>query len=110
MNKVVLKNNKKRLVSKSDYRRRRLRLIPIIGIMLFIMMGMNFAPTAKTTYVVREEYHVKNGDTLWNIASSFADEKDDLRMIVDSIVEENQLKNSADIHPGDVLQIVTRSR
>ena len=53
MNKVVL-NNKKRLVSKSAYRRRRLRLIPIIGIMLFIMMGMNFAPTAKTTYVVRE--------------------------------------------------------
>ncbi|CAC9924815.1 LysM domain protein [Aedoeadaptatus nemausensis] len=108
MNKVQIKNNNQRLVSKSEYRRRRLRLIPIIGILLLIMMGMNFAPSAKTTYFVREDYHVQSGDTLWNIAASYAGEKDDLRMIVDSIMEENQLKDSADIHPGDVLQIVIK--
>lgn len=108
MNRVQLQNNPKHLVSKSEYRRRRLRLIPIIGFLILIMMGMNFAPSAKTTYFVREDYHVQSGDTLWNIAAAYADEKDDIRIIVDSIMEENQLKDSADIHPGDVLQIVIK--
>lgn len=108
MNKLQLQNNNQRLVSKSEYRRRRLRLIPIMALILLMTLGMNFAPSAKATYFVCEDYHVQSGDTLWNIAASYADDKDDLRMIVDSIVEENQLKDSADIHPGDVLQIVIK--
>lgn len=61
MNKVQIKNNNQRLVSKSEYRRRRLRLIPIIGILLLIMMGMNFAPSAKTTYFVRDKAAIHFG-------------------------------------------------
>lgn len=45
------------------------------------------------------------GDTVWNIAATAADGRNDVRDVVDGIIKVNNLSNNDDIYPGQVLKI-----
>ncbi len=47
---------------------------------------------------------VEAGDTMWALAKSL-DADADPRVVVDAIVELNELRSAADIHPGNVLVV-----
>ncbi len=49
-----------------------------------------------------EEYRVKPGDTLWDIARGYIDNSKDIRRYIYNIMANNNMKNS-DIVPGQVI-------
>ena len=59
-------------------------------------------------YHTDEQYisvKVHSGDTVWQLASAVASDKQDVRDVVDEIMDINHLKHSDDIYPGQVLQV-----
>ena len=90
-------------------KRKRLRLLPIILLLLLSIMGTT-VPKSMGTYQVQEEYCVKSGDTLWSIASSYADEGDDLRLMIHRMVEANDLKDNCTLKPGETIYVVLEER
>ncbi|WP_108832124.1 LysM peptidoglycan-binding domain-containing protein [Aedoeadaptatus coli] len=89
--------------------RKRLRLLPIILLLLMSIMGTT-VPKSVGSYQVREAYCVKPGDTLWSIASSYADESDDLRLMIHRMVEANDLKDNCTLRPGETIYVVLEER
>ena len=74
----------------------------IAGAMLFgslIMCGYRPAPET-----IEYRYTVNEGDTIWDVASYIATEKEDVRDIVRTIVHDNNVKNAV-ITPGQELII-----
>lgn len=55
--------------------------------------------------VIKEQYTVKHGDTVWSIAGKYASDEEDIRDICRRILEENRLGKDADITPGQQLVI-----
>lgn len=100
---------KKRPVRRAIKNRKRLRLLPIIFLLLISIMGTT-VPKSMGTYQVREAYYVKPGDTLWSIASSYADESDDLRLMIHRMVEANDLTDNYALKPGDKIYVVLDER
>ena len=52
---------------------------------------------------------VNNGDTLWNIASRFTGEKEDVREVMYRISRANDL-NAKYVYPGQVLKVPLHPR
>ncbi len=52
-----------------------------------------------------QEIVVHSGDTMWDIASRFSDEKEDVRDVIQRIVEHNKLASSTDIRAGQRITI-----
>lgn len=100
---------KKRPSARAIKNRKRLRLLPIIFLLLMSIMGTT-VPKSMGTYQVREVYYVKPGDTLWSIASSYADEGDDLRLMIDRMVEANELTDNYTLNPGETIYVVLEER
>ena len=46
---------------------------------------------------------IKSGDTLWNICSEIATDKEDLRKLVWQSMRDNHIKDPADLQPGRVV-------
>ena len=100
---------KKRRARRAIKNRKRLRLLPIIFLLLISIMGTT-VPKSMGTYQVREAYYVKPGDTLWSIASSYANEGDDLRLMIHRMVEANGLKDNCTLKPGEKIYVVLEER
>lgn len=100
---------KKHPSARAIKKRKRLRLLPIIFLLLLSIMGTTI-PKSMGTYQVREAYYVKPGDTLWSIASSYADEGDDLRLMIDRMVEANELTDNYTLKPGETIYVVLEER
>ena len=74
-------------------------------------MGTTLPYSNKTkSYQVRESYVVKSGDTLWSIASAYADKEDDLRLMIDRMVDANNLGENCALKPGDTIFVVVDER
>lgn len=67
--------------------------------LLLVSAGAAESPPAPT-----QNYIVQNGDTLWSIARSVADEGEDLRPLVGTISDLNHLGGDG-IVPGQALRI-----
>lgn len=46
---------------------------------------------------------IKSGDTLWNICSEIATDKEDLRKLVWQAMQDNNIKDPAELQPGRVV-------
>ena len=46
---------------------------------------------------------IKSGDTLWNICSEIATDKEDLRKLVWQAMRDNNIKDPAELQPGRVV-------
>lgn len=69
-------------------------------------LAISFAFTNNTTY---DTVYVKPGDTVWQIASKYTTDKDDVREVVFEIRKINKLDNNASVYPGQVLKVPVRS-
>lgn len=75
-------------------------LVSVVTVFLLIggAAGAETPPALTNTYVVRQ------GDTLWAIASLHADAGADIRALVEVIKRDSDIATS-EIHPGQVLHI-----
>ncbi len=64
----------------------------------------------KPSHVVTYSYRIREGDTLWHVASTVALPEDDLQRLVFRIMEDNKIKNPGAIQPGAVIQINVERR
>lgn len=76
-------------------------LIAFIAIVLGAGMYVQ-APPPMMSYVVT----ANKGDTLWNICSKIATEKEDVREIVYRAKQENNIKDLGELQPGQ--EIIVR--
>ena len=65
--------------------------------------GLLFSAHAEEN-VVYKEIVVKKGDTLWAIASEFAEPSIDIRMLINDICKLNDIKPGS-IYPGQVISV-----
>ena len=77
-------------------------LIFLFGIVLSLV-AFNLSSSADTP-VHWEQVVVQEGDTLWHLAGNSADEGQDVRCVIDTIMSYNHL-STPDIHPGETLFI-----
>ncbi|MGM0395553.1 MAG: cell division suppressor protein YneA [Bacillota bacterium] len=78
-------------------------VVTIIVLVMFSVMSMTGA-YSMTSVENFEEYWIKQGDTLWDIASRFAPEGYDTRKFIYDIKEHNEMDTSM-IFQGDKLLI-----
>jgi nucleoid-associated protein YgaU len=84
------------------------------GVMIFfLVLAVSVAPSfSSNAYLAGSTYettHVKSGDTLWDIASRYSTEKDDIRQLTYAIREINKLNENAQIYPGQTVKIPVRN-
>ena len=53
----------------------------------------------------KDAYIVKAGDTVWSIAGEYAGDEEDIRDVVEQIMEDNHINKDAGITPGQTLTI-----
>lgn len=95
-------NKKYRVVSKVRFSLFIIILLSlIIGAASFIARPTIVVGSTEPTY---EMVTVNDGDTLWSIASEFADEHTNLRMFIYEISELNDI-DGAEISPGQEIKI-----
>jgi hypothetical protein len=78
-------------------------LITIIALVMFSIMSMTGAYSAASVENF-EEYWIKQGDTLWEIADKYAPEGYDTRKFIYEIKEHNEMETSM-IFQGEKLLI-----
>ena len=105
-----LNHKKSRPSSRAIKNRKRLRLLPIVILLLMSIMGTTVPHNRPNTYQVQEEHLVQPGDTLWSIATSYAKEDDDIRLMIDRMVEANHLCDDCALKPGDKIMVVIDAR
>ncbi|MBO4235157.1 MAG: LysM peptidoglycan-binding domain-containing protein [Firmicutes bacterium] len=92
---------KYRIVSKV-----RFSLFIIVALVVIIgSMSMFFRPTyvSGSTEMVYETVVVKSGETLWEIASRYIDDKTDIRMFIYDISKINNLTDSQIVSGQEIL-------
>ena len=96
--------------SRAITNRKRLRLLPIVILLLISIMGTTVPHNRSNTYQVQEEHLVQPGDTLWSIATTYAEEGDDIRLMVERMVEANHLSDDYALKPGEKIMVVLDER
>lgn len=93
---------------KLSYRVIRNRIIATV-LVLAIIGGISYFGFQKLTVTkpvpITYEYHVKSGDTLWDIANKFKDESQDVREVVFMIAKSNGLDANKPLQPGTTIRI-----
>ena len=51
---------------------------------------------------------IKSGDTLWNICSEIATDKEDLRKLVWQAMQDNNIQDPAELQPGRIVIVRVR--
>ena len=79
-------------------------LVVLIGCIIAICTSK--APAKEV--VPRRTYMVKQGDTLWDIAQTFAPSSMDIREYIVLLQDHNNI--TASIRPGDIIEIVAKEK
>lgn len=64
--------------------------------------------TAGPNELIEYRKEVKSGDTLWNICSEIATDKDDLRKLVWQAMKDNRIDDPGQLQPGRVVIVRVR--
>jgi LysM repeat protein len=83
-------------------RLRALVIISTIAVALVLLLASAVQATGQTTPT--EQYRVRSGDTLWEIATEHGPDDRDPRDVVEAIRRLNDMEGSI-IHPGQVIAI-----
>lgn len=85
----------------------------IIVLLLFVFVCANFVEVFANVHANSNTEQaitiaVVSGDTVWNIASRFNNNKEDIREFAYKIRKINNLNKNADIYPGQTIKIPVR--
>ena len=64
--------------------------------------------TAGPNELIEYRKEVADGDTLWNICSEIATDREDLRKLVWQAMRDNKIKDPAELQPGRIVIIRVR--
>lgn len=64
--------------------------------------------TAGPNELIEYRKEIKSGDTLWNICSEIATDKEDLRKLVWQAMKDNHITDPAELQPGRVIIVRVR--
>jgi hypothetical protein len=79
-----------------------------IGILLIVAFGFSLASAnsvAQSHATVYEVVYVQTGDTVWDIAGRFANNRQDVREVVMAIRQANRLNHNAEVYAGQALKV-----
>ncbi len=84
-------------------------ILMMVGMCLTVLFGYNMSnpATEVNTYNVRE-VKVQAGDTMWDIAARTAHKDMDVREMVYTMKELNNISDSGALVPGTVLKVPTK--
>lgn len=87
-------------------RRPLFKYVALIGLAIFMctQIGWSFQPSQEYVSV-----RVEQGQTIWQLASVVVDEDTDVRQVIQSIIDENNLSGDKAIQPGQVLRLPVSS-
>lgn len=77
----------------------------LIGFFPFGILQMNAAPSA---FLHKQRVTVYTGDSLWSIASRHTEDGEDVRNVIERIIDANKLDRKAALQPGQKLIIPVR--
>ena len=77
----------------------------LIGFFPFGILQMNAAPSA---FLHKQQVTVYTGDSLWSIASRHTEDGEDVRNVIERIIDANKLDRKAALQPGQKLIIPVR--
>ena len=90
-----------------------LRLAFVLLLIAILASALDITITqASNTYLTSKSYsevYVLPGESVWSIASKYVTNKDDIRELIFAIRQINGLSTKAEIQPGQVLKIPTKS-
>lgn len=75
-------------------------VLAILALFMCTQIGWSYQPSQEFVSVA-----VEPGQTVWQLASVAAGDDTDVRQVMDSILKENGLTGTSDIHPGQVLRL-----
>lgn len=82
--------------------------VVVIAFTAILAAGVWFASTVEPRSSVKLTYYtVKAGDTVWDIAETFRNPDEDVRLRVDAIMKANEIGADANLTPGQKLLIPT---
>lgn len=82
--------------------------VVVIAFTAILAAGVWYASTVEPRSSVKLTYYtVKAGDTVWDIAESFRNPDEDIRLRVDAIMKANEIGADANLTPGQRLLIPT---
>lgn len=64
--------------------------------------------TAGPNELIEYRKEIKSGDTLWNICSEIATDRDDLRKLVWQAQKDNHITDPAELQPGRIVVVRVR--
>lgn len=82
------------------------KILAVMCFSLALYTGLNMAFADEPAYRY-QNVTVCSGDTMWDIASRWSDDKEDVRQVVYRICEANGL-SSKHVYPGQVLKVPVR--
>ena len=92
------------MISQRSASARALVIISTIVVMLVLLLATAVHAFSSTPDIDTVTYQVRTGDSLWSIAETIAPVDADLRSVVSTIRELNDLPGAM-IHAGDLLEV-----
>lgn len=82
------------------------RIVSVLAVAVILTAGAcaYFRP-GRHTYMVQYRKEVQQGETVWDICSEIATDKEDLRKLVWQTMKDNHIKNPNNIQPGMLLVV-----
>jgi nucleoid-associated protein YgaU len=84
------------------------KIFVVVVILLYSWAAFDFASARSSKPIASGNYqiiYVTKGDTIWTIAAKHVSDKEDIRPVVEAIIEFNALANDVKIYPGQSLKI-----
>lgn len=80
------------------------RIVSVLAVVVILGAGAcaYFKPV-KHTYMVQYRKEVKQGETVWDICSEIATDKEDLNKLVWQTMKDNRIKDPNNVQPGMLL-------
>ena len=82
------------------------RILSVLAVVVILGAGAcaYFKPE-RHTYMVQYRKEVQQGETVWDICSEIATDKEDLRKLVWQTMKDNRIKDPNDVQPGMLLVV-----
>ena len=82
------------------------RIVSVLAVAVILGAGAcTYFRPGHHTYMVQYRKEVQQGETVWDICSEIATDKEDLRKLVWQTMKDNRIKDPNDVQPGMLLVV-----